>query len=132
LFIAKRLLKTKPAALLPGFYLAAAEPQILKFSPRCFAAKFRRNFTRHAAKFRSFIQSLRLLAQNPRDKFYAAFYGLVMSAQHFIAAETMYFRSGSISSPYSLLNRRRLNFTSKRAFKISSGPRRTHGSRDIT
>ncbi|WP_291937131.1 hypothetical protein [Campylobacter sp.] len=65
-------------------------------------------------------------------KFTPPLYGFVISVQHFIAAETMYFRSGSISSPYSLLNKRRLNFTSKRAFKISSGPRRTHGSRDIT
>ena len=73
-FIAKRLLKTKPdPALPPSFYLVAVVPQILKFHPRCFAAKFRRNFTRRAAEFRSFIQSRRLLAQNPRDKIYAAF-----------------------------------------------------------
>ena len=56
-----------------GFYLFSAEPQILKFSPLCFAPKFRRNFTRRAAEFRSFIQSCRLLAQNSRDKIYAAF-----------------------------------------------------------
>ena len=69
---------------------------------RCFAAKFRRNFTRRGAELRSFIQSRRLLAQNSRDKIYkiyAAFYSFVLSAQHFIAAETMYFRSNSISSP---------------------------------
>jgi len=39
-FIAKRLLKTKPAAALPPCFYLAAEPQILKFNPRYFAPNF--------------------------------------------------------------------------------------------
>lgn len=132
LFIAKRLLKTRPTpALLPSFYLVSSEPQILKFNSRCFAPKFRQNFTRRAAEFRSFIQSHAGSRKTRAIKFTPPLYGFVLSAQHFIAAETMYFRGGAISSPYSLPNRCRLNFTSKRAFKISSNSRRMQGSRDI-
>jgi len=35
-------------------------------------------------------------------KFTPPLYDFVLSAQHFIAAKTMYFRSGAISSPYSV------------------------------
>ncbi|WP_297894568.1 hypothetical protein [uncultured Campylobacter sp.] len=64
-------------------------------------------------------------------KFTPPLYDFVLSAQHFIAAETMYFRRDEIYRP-TLSNRRRLNSASKHVFKISSGSHRMHGSRNIT
>nr|WP_315056268.1 hypothetical protein [uncultured Campylobacter sp.] len=78
------------------------------YSPRC--------------KIPIFYPKPHLLAQTRTIKFTPLLYDFVLSAQHFIAAETMYFRRGAISSPYSLPNKRRLNSSSKCTFKISSGP----------
>jgi len=64
-------------------------------------------------------------------KFTPPLHGFVISAQYFIAAETMHFLGTAKIYRPALPNRRRLNFTSKRAFKISSGSRRMHGSRGI-
>jgi hypothetical protein len=91
--------KQSPLPLLPGFYLFSAEPQILKFNPHCFVAKFRRNFVRRAAKFRSFIQSPAGSRKTRAIKFTPPLYDFVLSAQHFIAAETMYFRRSKNLSP---------------------------------
>jgi len=44
------LLETKPVTRYAALLVLVSEPQILKFSPRCFAPKFRQNFTRRAAE----------------------------------------------------------------------------------
>ncbi|WP_298081741.1 hypothetical protein [uncultured Campylobacter sp.] len=75
-FISKRLLETKPAAAIPPcFYFVsttACEPQILKFNPRCFAPNFAKILLA-TLQNPIFYPKPRLLAQNSRDKIYAAF-----------------------------------------------------------
>ncbi|WP_297902944.1 hypothetical protein [uncultured Campylobacter sp.] len=55
---------------------------------------------------------------------------LVPNTQHFIAAETMYFRRGEIYRP-ALPSKHRLNSASKCDFKISSNSRHMHGLRGV-
>lgn len=125
------LLETKPAAALPPcFYLFSAEMQILKFNPRCFVPKFRRNFTRRAENSDLLSKAAAGSRKTHAINFAPPLYGFVIDIQHFIAAETMYFRHDEIHRP-ALPNRRRLNSASKRAFKISSGSRRMHGLRGV-
>ena len=74
LFIAKHLLETKPApALPPGFYLFSAEMQILKFNSRYFAPNLSAKFYLPRCRIPIFYPKPRRLAQNSRDKIYAAF-----------------------------------------------------------
>ncbi|WP_297924026.1 hypothetical protein [uncultured Campylobacter sp.] len=150
-----------PPSLLAKFYLVSAFLSIVptsatasfgqNFTPlaidinrvACFVAKFYR-YPQSALNCRSFIAKRQL--ETKPVTCYAALLVLVSEpqilnlthtalrqnfAKILLAAETMYFRSGAISSPYSLPNRRRLNSASKRVFKISSGSHRMHGSRNI-
>jgi len=86
-FIAKRSARNKAryryTALLYLVVATAHEPQILKFNSRCFAPKFRQNFTRRAAEFRSFIQSPACSRKTRAINFTPPLYDLVLSAQHF-------------------------------------------------
>ena len=53
-----------------------------KISPALLCSKISPKFYSPRCKIRSFIQNCRRLAQNSRDKIYAAFYGFVISVQH--------------------------------------------------
>ena len=71
-FIAKRLLETKPVTRYAALLVLVSEPQILNLT-RAALCQISPKFYSPRCRIRSFIQSPRKLAQNPRDKFYAAF-----------------------------------------------------------
>ncbi|WP_297882424.1 hypothetical protein, partial [uncultured Campylobacter sp.] len=123
-------LEIKLVAAIPPYFYLVSEPQILKFNPRCFAPKFRRNFTRRAENSDLLSKAAAGSRKTHAINFAPPLYGFVINIQHFIAAETIYFRHDEIHRP-ALPNRRRLNSASKRAFKILSGSRRIHGSRGV-